>query len=87
MTSPKAIAYQQFGILKGSVGNISLVPQQGKESDNYLLEIALNNSLTTSYDKKLTLKQEMQGSANIITEDRRVVDRLLDKFRDLMCNR
>jgi hypothetical protein len=33
------------------------------------------------------MKQEMQGSANIITEDRRVVERLFDKWRDLMKNK
>jgi hypothetical protein len=51
------------------------------------LDIALPNALTTSYGKTLTFHQEMQGSANIITEDRRVVERVLDRFRDLMRNR
>jgi multidrug efflux pump subunit AcrA (membrane-fusion protein) len=78
-----AFPYQQYGILRGAVGNIALVPQK----EDYQLDIQLNADLTTSYGKILAFRQEMQGSANIITEDRRVVERLLDRFRDLMRNR
>ena len=42
--------------------------------------------LKTSYGKTLNFRQEMQGTANIITEYRRVVERVLDNFRDLMKN-
>jgi multidrug resistance efflux pump len=78
-----AFPYQQYGILRGSVGNIALVPQK----EDYQLDIKLNTDLTTSYGKTLNFRQEMQGFANIITEDRRVVERILDRFRDLMRNR
>ncbi len=79
--------YQQYGILEGTVQNISLLPQAGKDGDNYLLELTVNDSLTTTYGKKLILKQEMQGTSNIITEDRRVIARLFDRLQDLMKNR
>jgi multidrug resistance efflux pump len=79
--------YQQYGILEGRVENISLLPQAGKDGDNYLLELSVNDSLTTTYGKKLTLKQEMQGTSNIITEDRRVIARLFDRLQDLLKNR
>jgi multidrug resistance efflux pump len=78
-----AFPYQQYGILRGVLQNIALVPQK----EDYQLDIALPNALTTSYGKTLNFRQEMQGSANIITEDRRVVERVLDRFRDLMRNR
>ena len=81
-----AYPYQQYGIVEGIVQNISLVPQAGKEGDNYLLEISVNDSLSTTYHKNLPMKQEMQGTANIITEDRRFVDRVFDKYRDMMRN-
>ena len=32
-------------------------------------------------------QQEIQGIANIVTEDRWVVERLLDKWRNLLKNR
>jgi multidrug resistance efflux pump len=79
-------AYPEYGVIQGIVENISLVPQTNKDGDYYLLEMSVNDSLSTTYGKKLTMKQEMQGSANIITEDRRVVERLFDKWRDLMRN-
>jgi multidrug efflux pump subunit AcrA (membrane-fusion protein) len=83
----EAYPYQEYGVIQGIVENISLVPQANKDGDYYLLEMSVNDSLSTTYGKKLLMKQEMQGSANIITEDRRVVDRLFDKWRDLMKNR
>ncbi len=82
-----AYPYQQYGILRSRINAVSLVPKTEKEGDTYLLDVLLNDSLTTSYGKQLALKQEMQGVANIITEDRRIVARLLDKFRDLVRNR
>jgi multidrug resistance efflux pump len=82
----EAYPYQEYGVIQGIVENISLVPQASKDGDYYLLEMSVNDSLSTTYGKKLTMKQEMQGSANIITEDRRVVERLFDKWRDLMKN-
>jgi multidrug resistance efflux pump len=83
----EAYPYQEYGVIQGIVENISLVPQASKDGDYYILEMSVNDSLSTTYGKKLTMKQEMQGSANIITEDRRVVERLFDKWRDLMRNK
>jgi multidrug resistance efflux pump len=78
-----AFPYLQYGILRGSVTSISLVPQK----EEYQLDMAVPADLKTSYGKTLNFRPELQGTANIITEDRRVVERLLDKFHDLMKNR
>jgi len=78
-----AYPYQQFGVLKSRVENISLVPQK----EDYLLDIALLNGLTSTYKKLFPLRQEMSGTANIITEDRSVLGRIFDKFKDLERNR
>lgn len=75
--------YQQYGILRGSVENIALIPQK----EDYQLDIIMPTDLITSYGKTLTFRPEMQGTAHIITEDRRVVERILDRFRDLLRNR
>jgi multidrug resistance efflux pump len=75
--------YTEYGILEGTVQNISLVPQK----DNYLVEITLNDSLRTTYGKRIVFQQEIQGAANIITEDRRMIERVFDKFRNLLKNR
>jgi hypothetical protein len=36
--------------------------------------------------RRIVFQQEIQGAANIITENRRMIERVFDKFRDLMKN-
>lgn len=79
--------YQEYGILEGTVQNISLIPQKGKENENYLVRIAVNDSLRTTYKKYLPFQQEMVGSANITTESRRLIARFFDRVNDLLKNR
>ncbi len=74
--------FQEFGILKSTVKTISLVPQD----ENYILEIDLNDSLKTTYNKTIPFRQEMHGTAKIITEDRRIIERVFDRFYDLLKN-
>ena len=72
--------YQEYGVVIGEVKKKSLLPQ-GKE---YLVEVGLPNledgKVMTSHGKALTFTQEMQGQAEIITEDRRFIERIFDKF-------
>ncbi len=79
--------FQEFGVLEDTVQNIASVPQKGKESDNYLVRIAVNDSLQTTYHKYLPFQQEMVGSANITTESRRLIARFFDRLNDLLKNR
>lgn len=81
--------YREYGILKAEVQDISLVPvtlsgQEGRES--YLLEIALPDSLVTTYGKHIPFRQEMQGEAQIVTEDRRVLKRIFDRVNSILKN-
>jgi multidrug efflux pump subunit AcrA (membrane-fusion protein) len=71
---------REFGVLKGEVKNISLVPDK---DGNLLLDVALTNGLKTSYKKQIPFQQEMKGSAEIITEDLRLIERVLYQFRSL----
>jgi multidrug resistance efflux pump len=68
----------EFGILKGKVTAISLTPDK---DNNLLIDISLPNELETSYKKQITFQQEMTGNADIITEDLRLIERLLYQFR------
>jgi multidrug efflux pump subunit AcrA (membrane-fusion protein) len=72
--------YREFGILKGKVSNISLMPDK---DGNLLLDISLPKNLKTNYDKVIPFQQEMTGSAEIITEDLRLLERILYQFRDI----
>ena len=71
---------REFGILKGTVKSISLIPDT---QNNLLIDVFLPNGLETSYHKEIIFQQEMSGTADIITEDLRLIERLLYQFRDL----
>lgn len=68
----------EFGILKGKVTAISLTPDK---DNNLLIDVSLPNGLETSYKKQIAFQQEMTGNADIITEDLRLIERLLYQFR------
>jgi HlyD family secretion protein len=46
-----------------------------------MLEVEFPASLVTNYGKKLTFCQEMTGSAEIITEDLRLLDKFLNPIK------
>lgn len=71
---------REFGILKGKIKNISLTPDK---DGNLLIDISLPDGITTSYNKEIVFQQEMSGTADIITEDLRLTERLLYQFRNL----
>ena len=62
----------EYGIVRGVVSNISVVPS----GDAYTLEVAFSNGLMTSYGKELPFYHEMHATAEIITEDLRLLERL-----------
>jgi len=70
--------YMEFGLLEGKVINISMVPVSSEKGGYYTAEIELTNNLTTNYKKDLPFNQEMQGLADIITKDRRLIERLVE---------
>ncbi|WP_294959770.1 HlyD family efflux transporter periplasmic adaptor subunit [uncultured Flavobacterium sp.] len=71
---------REFGVLKGKIKNISLVPDK---DGNLLLDVALPNGLVTSYHKQIVFQQEMKGSAEIVTEDLRLLERVLYQFKSI----
>ncbi len=68
--------YQEYGILCGTVGAIGLVATD----KNYPLEVIFPADLRTTSAKRLDLKQDMRGTAEIITRPRRLLQRFLDRF-------
>ena len=71
---------REFGVLRGKIQNISLVPDK---DGNLLLDVALPNGLLTSYNKQIVFQQEMKGSAEIVTEDLRLIERILYQFKSI----
>lgn len=72
---------REFGILKGQIQNIALVPDK---DGNIAIDVVLPDGMKTSYKKIIPFQQEMRGSAEIITEDLRLLERILYQFRDML---
>lgn len=70
--------YLEFGFLEGEVSNLSMVPVTNEKGNYYTAEIRLKNNLTTTTNKILPFNQEMQGYAEIVTKDRRLIERLVE---------
>ena len=67
----------EYGILRGIVSNISLVPVQMGEMAYYAVEISLPNQLVSTYKKELPYLSNMQGQADIVTEDLSLLERFI----------
>ncbi|MDP3642557.1 MAG: HlyD family efflux transporter periplasmic adaptor subunit [Bacteroidota bacterium] len=74
--------YMQFGMLKGRIRSVSLVP----ESKGYVAEIELKEGMTTSYKENLKFIQQMDGTAEIVTKDLRLIYRFINPLRALFDN-
>ncbi|MEO1052657.1 MAG: HlyD family efflux transporter periplasmic adaptor subunit [Bacteroidota bacterium] len=72
----------EYGIVIGQVETISLVPRD----NNYTVRISLPNRLISSYDKDLKFKPQMQGTADIVTKDLRLIERVFNQLRGLFEN-
>ena len=72
--------YMEFGMLEGRIRSISQVP----EGDNYSLDVELSNGLITNYGIKLNFAQEIEGVAEIITEDQRLFQRIFNPLKALL---
>jgi len=72
--------YTEYGMLNGQVNNISLTPDQ---NGFYTVDVTLSPILVTSFDKKIEFKQEMTGTAEIITEDLRLIERFFYQLKQI----
>lgn len=71
--------YLEYGMVRGLVKSLSLVPS----ADAYIIEISLPEGLTTLYGKQIGFTQNMQGTAEIITRDLRLIEKIFNPFRHL----
>ncbi|NDV95907.1 HlyD family secretion protein [Dysgonomonas sp. 521] len=74
----------EYGIIKGRVRNISMVPTRGTEGTNYYtVEIELPDGLRTTYNKELPYLPEMQAQADIVTDDISLLERFFMPLRKI----
>ena len=80
--------HMEFGMVRVQIKNISLVPvevvAEGGSQKAYMLEVDFPDKLKTNYNKELTFSQEMTGSAEIITEDLRLLDKFINPIRAII---
>lgn len=79
--------HMEYGMVTGEVANISKVPFVNDQGAFYTAEILLPDKLKTNYNQELPFNQEMQGIAEIVTKDRRLIERLVDPLVSLVKER
>lgn len=47
------------------------------------MDVSLPEELVTSYGEKIGFKQEMAGTADIVTEDLRLIERFFYQLKDI----
>ncbi|HEX4888001.1 MAG TPA: HlyD family efflux transporter periplasmic adaptor subunit [Luteibaculaceae bacterium] len=72
--------FKEFGMLEGRVKSIS----PSAKNNLYLVEVSLPNPPVTTYKKKLNFNNEMSGTAEIITADLRLLERLFYQIRSVI---
>lgn len=77
--------YMEYGSIKGQVNSISLTTNITKTENNnidtYMVLVDFPDQLKTNYGKQLDFRAEAKGTAEIITNDRRLVQRFFDNLK------
>lgn len=70
----------EFGYLTGKIIYISSLPNR---KDSFLIKLNLPNGLITSYNKEVFFRNGLSAKAEIITDNRRLLGRLLGQLREV----
>lgn len=74
--------YNEFGLINAKVIGLPALPRQ----DTYKLKVELTDGLNSSYGIDIKYSPEMMASAEIITEDLRLIERLFNTLRSVFNN-
>jgi multidrug resistance efflux pump len=72
--------FLQFGVVKGQVGAMPLISTEGY----YLVDVTLLNGLTTTNGKQIPFNGEINGMADILTDNRSLFERIMSPVFYLM---
>lgn len=70
----------EYGMLTANVSSMSAIPN---EEGFYMVKAQLDSALITSYQIEIPFKSEMNGTAEIITEDLRLLERFFYQLRGI----
>ncbi|NOY51839.1 MAG: hypothetical protein GXO88_14905 [Chlorobi bacterium] len=73
----------EFGMLEGTVQSISSIPNE----DFYYVEVGFNKGMRTSYGIDIEFSQKMRGAAEIVTENKRLLFRLVQPIKYILTER
>jgi hypothetical protein len=80
--------YMEYGSIKGKIKSISLTTNTLKteksEIETYMVLVDFPDQLTTNYGTTLGFKAEAKGTAEIITNDRKLIQRLFDNLKYIL---
>lgn len=68
--------YMEYGMIKVKIDNLKLI----KHKNNYYFLLDMPDKLTTTYKTSLPYIPQMQGSAEIITKDQRLINKFIKKL-------
>lgn len=71
--------YMEYGMVRGYIKNISMVPT----NNVYMVELDFPDGLVTNYNVSLELSRELQGTAEIITDELRLIQRFFNPIKSL----
>jgi multidrug resistance efflux pump len=75
--------YMEFGILKGELASISAVP----DATGYTADVRFPGGLVSTYKKQFELIYQMDGTAEIVTRDMRLIERFFAPVRNVLQNK
>ena len=70
--------FQEFGVVTGRIEYISEVPSK---ENTFFAKVTLPNGLQTNYGKPITYRTGMNATAEIITSDSRLLEKIFYNFR------
>ena len=70
----------QFGHLTGTVVSVSLLPSE----NSYRVDFVLNQRLISTYNQRFEYTPGMTGTAEIITDDLSLAERIFNKFNSMV---
>jgi len=79
--------YMEFGMIQVKVASISMIPTLMNENKVYMVGVDFPDRLRTNYGTDLIFTEEMQGVAEIITEDLSLLQRILFPVKHVIKSR
>ncbi|MCB9275529.1 MAG: HlyD family efflux transporter periplasmic adaptor subunit [Lewinellaceae bacterium] len=76
----------EYGQVHAVASDITLSPQPGENGPAYYLKALLPDTLRTNYGYAIALRPNMPATAEVITKDRRILERIAEKFLDVLNN-